>query len=138
MAPDPDSEISIRQKLFAVGTPDTKDSKTKFRVIRRLKGHALVECEPLTGRTNQIRVHLAHAGFPIAGDKLYGRTDREFLDFLDFVKKGGDSRFDGRYESPRHMLHAASLRFIHPVTEQPLFIEAAPPADMQKLISDLS
>ena len=58
-----------------LGTPETKDSRTQFKVLERYKNHALVECVPLTGRTNQIRVHLAHAGFPIAGDKLYGRLD---------------------------------------------------------------
>jgi len=66
----------------------------------------LIECQPLTGRTNQIRVALAHVGLPLAGDKLYGRSDKEFLDFFAVVKAGGDSRFDGRYECERHMLHA--------------------------------
>jgi RluA family pseudouridine synthase len=134
MAPDPQSEISVRWKLFPSGTPNTKASRTKFKVIQRLKDFALVECHPLTGRTNQIRVHLDSLGLPIAGDKLYGRSDKEFLDFLNFVKKGGDSRFDGRYESQRHMLHAASLAFKHPVTEADLKIEAEMPDDMKNFI----
>ena len=137
MAADKASEISIRFKLFPSGTPDTKESRTQFKVLKRLKGYTLIECHPLTGRTNQIRVHLDSAGLPLAGDKLYGRSDREFLDFLDFVKKGGDSRFDGRYECERHMLHASSLAFKHPVTEQNLKIEAEMPDDMQKFLATL-
>jgi RluA family pseudouridine synthase len=134
MGPDPESVISIRQKMFPADTPNTKKSRTLFKVIQRLRGHTLMECVPLTGRTNQIRVHLADAGLPLAGDKLYGRTDKEFLDFLSFVKAGGDSRFDGRYESPRHLLHAASLEFEHPITGQQLLVEAALPEDMKTFI----
>jgi 23S rRNA pseudouridine1911/1915/1917 synthase len=138
MAPDPGSAISVRWRLFPSGTPNTKESSTRFKVLQRLKGYTLVECVPLTGRTNQIRVHLASLGLGLAGDKLYGRSDQEFLDFLSFVKKGGDSRFDGRYESERHMLHAASLGFRHPITEGNISIEAGMPDDMKSFIEKYS
>ncbi|MES2202652.1 MAG: pseudouridine synthase, partial [candidate division FCPU426 bacterium] len=131
---DPESQISIRWKLFPEGTPDTKPSRTRFKVLERLKGYTLLECFPLTGRTNQIRVHLENAGLPLAGDKLYGRSDEQFLEFLRFVKAGGDSRFDGRYECERHMLHAASLEFEHPITQEPVKVEAPTPPDMLAFI----
>ncbi len=133
------STLTMRWKLFPLGTPDTKPSKTKFKVLKRFEKNgqpfALVECQPLTGRTNQIRVHAEAAGFPLAGDKLYGRTDQEFLDFIEFVKNGGDSRFGGRLETERHMLHAASLEFEHPITQVPIKVEAEPPQDFQDFLS---
>jgi RluA family pseudouridine synthase len=134
MAPDSKSQISVRWTLYPEGTPNTKSSKTLFKVLKRLKGYTVLECIPLTGRTNQIRVHLAAAGLPLAGDKLYGRSDEEFLDFLKFVKAGGDSRFENRYECERHMLHAACLEFEHPVTQAPLKVEAEMPGDMREFI----
>ena len=134
MAPDPQSEISIRWKLFPAGTPNTKPSRTDFKVLSHLKGYTVLECFPKTGRTNQIRVHLDFVGLPLAGDKLYGRSDKQFLEFLAHVKGGGDSRFAGRYECERHMLHASSLGFEHPIKQEPIKIEAELPVDMKKFI----
>ena len=70
--------------IVAVGAGG-RAATTRFRVVRRLGGHALLECRPLTGRTHQIRVHLAAIGCPITGDRVYGRrepsvdVDRQFL-----------------------------------------------------------
>lgn len=135
MGPDPASQISIRQKLFASGTPGTKESTTRLLLKEKLKDSAVLECLPLTGRTNQIRVHLEAAGFPLAGDKLYGREDQVFLDYTKFVKAGGDQGFGGRLECPRHLLHASELRLRHPITGTMHTWSAPLPQDMLDFIS---
>ncbi len=83
---------------------------------------SLVELELKTGRTHQIRVHLAHLGYPIAGDDTYGGRRRGSAD---------EPLID------RPALHAARLGFTHPITQEPLVFEAPLPADMAKLVGDL-
>lgn len=87
---------------------------TLFRVLARGEEAALVEAQPLTGRTHQIRVHLLHSEASILGDSMYG---------------GKDSRV------PRLMLHAKSLQFEHPVLGTALKIEAPLPTDISKVAS---
>lgn len=82
---------------------------------------ALAECRLETGRTHQIRVHLAFAGHALAGDQVYGR-------------RGGDARLEG---FPRQALHAARLGFVHPVTGARLSFDAPLPADLSDLITRL-
>mgnify|MGYP001815980071 CR=1 FL=1 len=81
-----------------------KEAETGFRVLRRAHGRALVEARPKTGRTHQIRLHLALRGLPILGDRQYGGLPY-----------------------PRCMLHAQSLNLPHPVKSEPLVIEATLP-----------
>ena len=140
MGRDPQSSISVRQALVPEGTPHSKPSLTFFEKIRALSGGGatLLKCVPKTGRTNQIRVHLASTGHPLVGDKLYGRADGEFLEFIRHVKAGGDPSFGGRFGAARHMLHASRLAFTHPVTSQPVVFEAPLPPDFLKAIQDLS
>lgn len=83
------------------------------KFIQNSSGAALILCEPLTGRTHQIRVHLAHLGHPIIGDDLYG--------------------IRGPWIS-RHALHAAALSCIHPKTKNLLNIAARLPADFRDLM----
>ena len=103
---------------------------THYRVRSRgLTGTALVEAHPQTGRTHQIRVHLAALGAPLLGDKLYGGPLSRALDR------------DESLAIPRVMLHASSLSLCHPVRDEALHIEAPLPADMadiaQRLALDL-
>ncbi|MFI5316480.1 MAG: RluA family pseudouridine synthase, partial [Myxococcota bacterium] len=84
----------FRFELRARAERDTRPSETRFRVVRRAGERALVECRPKTGRTHQLRVHLASGGTPIAGDDLYGPPYRE----------GAPT------SASRVQLHAASLR----------------------------
>lgn len=131
---DDSSSISIRQKVVPEGTPFSKVSVTKFEKLQDLRNGSLLRCLPQTGRTNQIRVHLTHAGHPLIGDKLYGRTDEEFLEFIHYVKAGGDPSFKERMEVPRHFLHAARLSFDHPVTGKKISFEAPLPPDMKEFL----
>jgi 23S rRNA pseudouridine1911/1915/1917 synthase len=84
-----------------------------------------------TGRTHQIRVHLAHAGYPIVGDRVYGGR-------LAMPKGAGESLRAALRAFPRQALHAARLQFVHPVTGRPLECRSALPADMRTLLETLA
>ena len=129
-----DSYIDLRQKMFPSGTAGTKDSITRFMVREQLKDYVLLACNPLTGRTNQIRVHLEELGLPLAGDKLYGRTDDQYMEFVAHVKAGGDQGMVGKIEHPRHLLHAWKLSLRHPVTGERMTWEAPMPKDMEEFV----
>ena len=129
IARDPDSAVSIRQKVVPEGTPGSRPAATRFEVIERLRDATLVRCLPATGRTNQIRVHLAHAGHPLAGDKLYGRTDEQFLAFVRNARAGNFDLLPWM-EAPRHMLHASRLAIDHPDTGKRITFESPLPVDM--------
>jgi RluA family pseudouridine synthase len=131
---DSTSSISVRQKVVPEGTPYSKPSLTHFEKIKDLDGFTLLRCIPKTGRTNQIRVHLDSIGHPIVGDKLYGRTDEQFLEFIRHVKSGGDPAFSGHLETPRHFLHAGKLCFVHPITGNRVTFQAELPLDMREFI----
>ena len=94
-----------RFTVAARGRPAT----TRVHVLGRSEGLAAVACGLVTGRTHQVRVHMAHAGFPVLGDTLYG------------ARPGA---------APRPLLHAFRLRLHHPKTGEPLTLTAPPPADL--------
>ena len=102
-------------------------ARTDFKVIKRKNGYTKLYCYPLTGRTNQIRVHLSHIGHPIVGDKLYSGNDE---DFLGFVGKGNTPEILGRVILPRQALHAHKLLFTHPFLKEAVEITAPEPEDM--------
>lgn len=89
-----------------------KLAKTGFEVIKRSKKHSLLEIELHTGRKNQIRVHLSEKGFPVAGDRVYGKDP----------KKG-----------KRLALHSASLSITHPTTNEPMTFESPIPPYFETL-----
>jgi RluA family pseudouridine synthase len=117
--------------LMRVDPKNGKKSKTNFEVLENFPmfGYALLRCEPLTGRTHQIRVHAAHAGLRIVGDELYGGKAL----WLSRLKK--DYRLKpGREERPlisRVALHAEELSLPHPVTGQMLTITSPMPKDLK-------
>ncbi len=131
---DPESQISIRQKVVKEGEPGSKTSATFFEKVRVYQSVSLVRCIPKTGRTNQIRVHLDSIGHPLVGDKLYGRTDEEYLAFIRHVKAGGSPDFKGIAEVPRHLLHAGKLSFKHPASGEKLTFESPIPQDMREYL----
>ncbi len=111
--------------------PAGESALTEVRVLQRMAEHTLVECQPHTGRTHQIRVHLEIAGFPILGDKLYGQPDEVFLELLD---SGATDSVRARVGFPRHALHAQGLAFPHPHSGQMLKVRAPLPPDMQAIV----
>jgi 23S rRNA pseudouridine1911/1915/1917 synthase len=103
-------------------------SLTRVEVIERLAGYTLVAAHPETGRQHQIRVHLAHAGHPIVGDKLYAHGDEVFLRCLDGPL---DDETAALLELPRHALHAHAIEFPHPETGATTRVEAPLPDDLR-------
>ncbi len=105
-----------------------KRAITRFEVLEKFSGWALLRCEPLTGRTHQIRAHLRHAGLPIVGDQLYGGKRL----WLSRLKRGYRLK-PGQEERPllaRLALHAEQLSLAHPVSGVPLTISAPWPKDL--------
>ncbi|MFO0646308.1 MAG: RluA family pseudouridine synthase [Polyangiales bacterium] len=103
-------------------------SLTRVEVIERLKGYSLVAAHPETGRQHQIRVHLAHVGHPIVGDKLYAHGDDVFLRCLDAPP---DDETAALLMLPRHALHAHAIEFPHPETGATTRVEAPLPEDLR-------
>jgi 23S rRNA pseudouridine1911/1915/1917 synthase len=98
--------------------------------VRRFAAHTLVRVQLETGRTHQIRVHLAHAGFPIVGDPLYGGRRR--------IPAGCAPPLAAALAAfPRQALHAVSLKLAHPLSGKPMAWEAPLPPDMQSLLAVL-
>ena len=94
--------------------PAGQPASTRYRVLRTGQGRALVELELDTGRTHQIRVHMAHTGHPLIGDFLYGTEDHSLIS--------------------RPALHSARLSLRHPVTGEPMAWEQPLPEDMARLV----
>jgi 23S rRNA pseudouridine1911/1915/1917 synthase len=115
--------------------PDGLPAVTRYSVARTFAHHALVEAAPETGRQHQIRVHLAHIGHPIVGDKLYGGGEQAFMDYCDSgLTAELLALFDGL---PRHALHAARLTFPHPVTREPVTVDSPLPRDLVEYMREL-
>ena len=106
-----------RQKM-AVVRENGKDATTKFRVLERFGDYTLTECRLLTGRTHQIRVHMAYIGHPVAGDRKYGTKKCPFS-------------IEGQ------ALHSKTLSFIHPRTEEKMEFTAPLPEDMDSILQQL-
>ncbi len=100
-------------------------AETAFRTLELGSGFALVEARPHTGRTHQIRVHLADMGHPLLGDTLYGGSAA--------LSSGGDW-----LRAPRHLLHAQRLAFRHPESREKLEIEAPHPDDFRPFLELLA
>ena len=109
-----------RQKMTIRPAGQGRRAITRFRVLERFTGFTLVECRLETGRTHQIRVHLASLGHPVVGDEVYGRVrDRPPVALEGFA------------------LHAARLAFVHPATRTRLEFVAPLPPRMDRLLSHL-
>jgi len=117
-----DSESGLNQCVRPDGLPST----TRWRVLERFAHYALLECRPHTGRTHQIRVHLAHIGHPIVADHLYGDVRPLTRRCID----RSTPRVQDTVILNRLALHAHRLELDHPITGVPLEIESALPADL--------
>jgi 23S rRNA pseudouridine1911/1915/1917 synthase len=115
-----------RQKMAIVEEGRGKRAVTHWRLVKALRESAMVECRLETGRTHQVRVHMASLGHPLVGDPVYGRTrpaHRELLKQLNFQ---------------RQALHAAELGFAHPVSNENLSFKSPLPSDIQELFGHLT
>lgn len=108
-----------------------KAAQTVFEVDRRLDGFSVLRAVPATGRTNQIRVHLAHAGYPIVGDKIYALKGDLYDELL---REGLTGRVREALVLDRHALHCTALRFEHPMTGRRVTVEAPLPRDLNTFI----
>jgi 23S rRNA pseudouridine1911/1915/1917 synthase len=131
---DPASSVAVRRAVVAATSPGAGAAATDVRVLVRAAGRTLVELRPRTGRTHQLRVHLASIGHPVVGDKLYGRSDADHLAWIAHVKAGGDPAFGGRFGAARHMLHASRLAVSHPATGTRTEVCAPWPQDLRDLL----
>ncbi len=110
------------RKKISVHTHSAREAITGFTVKERYPNATLLEVEIKTGRTHQIRVHMAHIGHPVLGDSVYG---------------GSRAAKIGEMRIPRQMLHAESLSLLHPETGNPMTFSAPPPEDMAGVIVQL-
>ncbi|WJF89504.1 RluA family pseudouridine synthase [Paraburkholderia bonniea] len=108
--------------------PDGQASHTVFNLVQRWPDYALLEAELKTGRTHQIRVHLAHLGLPIAGDVKYG----------DFTLNKALVRANARPGLKRMFLHAHRLKLTHPVSGAALQFDAPLPAECRRFLEQLN
>ena len=116
---------SNRKKIAIVEGARGKRAVTHWKRLDVLREAALVECRLETGRTHQVRVHMASIGHPLLGDPVYGgsgKSHRKLLNELGFH---------------RQALHAAELGFTHPVTKRRLSFASGMPPDMQELFTAL-
>jgi 23S rRNA pseudouridine1911/1915/1917 synthase len=115
----------VRRVRMKVGGIRAREALTRYRVLRRFPQFTLLEAEPRTGRTHQIRVHFSSLGHPVVGDTLYGAPGR--------------LKIAGREERTltRNFLHASAVEFRHPRTGALVSLRAALPAELEKSLSSL-
>jgi 23S rRNA pseudouridine1911/1915/1917 synthase len=120
-----------RKKMAVVSAERGKQAATRYRIERVFADKAaLLECRLLTGRTHQIRVHLAHGGHPLIGDHVYGTRSGRLT-----ARSGPPGA--AIFAFPRQALHARLLGFTHPATGEKLRFESPLPADLLGLLEDL-
>ena len=119
-----------RDRIRMAVRDDGRDAVTHYRLRERFRAHTALECRLETGRTHQIRVHMAHLKHPIVGDPLYGGA-------LKLPKGATPELIDALRGFRRQALHAETLEFTHPTTGEALRTTAPVPADMQQLLRAL-
>ena len=119
-----------RVKQAIVDAPHGKPAVTHYRVRERFRAHTLIECRLETGRTHQIRVHMAHVHHPLVGDTVYGGG-------LKLPKGATPQLVEALRAFKRQALHAERLEFEHPVSGKVISVSAERPADMEALVRAL-
>jgi 23S rRNA pseudouridine1911/1915/1917 synthase len=118
------------QRIKMAVRADGREAVTHYRIEKRFRAHTLARVRLETGRTHQIRVHMAHIGYPIVGDPVYGGRKR--------LPAGASAALRNALEAfQRQALHAARLSFAHPKTGKPVSYEAPLPADLVRLLDAL-
>jgi 23S rRNA pseudouridine1911/1915/1917 synthase len=113
----------VHRRRMSVRAPRGRSARSSYRVVEAFDGAALLRVRIQTGRTHQIRVHLAALGHPLAGDATYGAPRARLRPALQALD--------------RPALHAARLAFDHPATGQRLSFESPLPPDLQALLEGL-
>ena len=116
-----------RDRLRMAVRDDGRDAVTHYRLRERFRAHTALECRLETGRTHQIRVHMAHLKHPIVGDPLYGGA-------LKLPRGASEDLVAALRGFRRQALHAETLEFVHPLSGEPLRCSAPVPADMLELM----
>ena len=127
----PDKASAVRLKLTTCPAGSGLGAVTAYRVVRANDRYSLLELRPETGRTHQLRVHMAAVGCPLVGDKLYGPDEQLFLRQLQGALD------DGAREAlvlDRHALHSHRLTFFHPMRGVDVTIEAPLPPELAELV----
>jgi len=119
-----------RDRLKMAVREDGRDAITHYRLRERFRAHTALECRLETGRTHQIRVHMAHIKYPIIGDPLYGGP-------LKLPKGASEELIAALRGFKRQALHAEVLEFTHPTSGKVISVRAPLPADMQQLLAAL-
>ncbi len=125
--------LSDRKKM-SVRQREGRQAITSYRVLEEFTFASLVEVELKTGRTHQIRVHLAHIGHPVFGDPTYGGRRRKYG---KLSRKAMERARQILAMIDRQALHAVSLEFVHPVTQKKVRLEAPLPQDMEAVLQEL-
>ncbi|MGE4620137.1 MAG: RNA pseudouridine synthase, partial [Planctomycetota bacterium] len=118
------------QRLARADDEQGKPSRTVFEVLGSQNGISVVHCQPITGRQNQIRIHLQVAGHPILGDHGYGQTETSLHESGGILPKG-------IHHPERALLHSFQLRFPHPIWQLQQRWRCPPSGDMAQLIEAL-
>jgi 23S rRNA pseudouridine1911/1915/1917 synthase len=116
-----------RDRIRMAVREDGRDAVTHYRLRERFRAHTALECRLETGRTHQIRVHMAHLKHPIVGDPVYGGS-------LKLPKGASPELIEALRGFKRQALHAETLEFKHPVSGEPVRCTAPVPDDMQQLM----
>jgi len=106
----------IKKRIYNRNKDRSDEATTKYKVIERREDFTIVEAEPLTGRTNQIRIHFKEIGHPLVGESVFA------------------FRKDFKLKFKRTALHASYIRFTHPVTKKPMDFSAPMPGDMETFL----
>ncbi len=116
-----------QRKKMAVVNANGKEAITHYRILRRFAAHAELQLNLETGRTHQIRVHMASIGYPLVGDPVYGGR-------LRLPRQAGEELVQGLRNFKRQALHAAELGLVHPASGDTKHRKAPLPEDMQHLM----
>lgn len=120
-----------RQRIKMAVISDGKEARTHYSVLQRYQGHSHIQLKLETGRTHQIRVHMAHLGYPLVGDSLYAGRFKIHKgatpEFIDFLRNFG-----------RQALHAAELALVHPYTGEEISWSSPLPTDFEALLARLN
>jgi 23S rRNA pseudouridine1911/1915/1917 synthase len=120
----------LNGKKMSVHSRRGREAMSRYRVIEECSGVTVVRLFPETGRTHQLRVHLAAVGHPVVGDKLYGSAKA--------LRTIADTRLRAVVQAfPRQALHAELIRFVHPLSNAEVEVRAPLPADLVCLLSAL-